>query len=81
MMLDFKKFVYSYFHFYGALKFLYDPHYTLTNLPFLRLTISIESSQLRISSCHSPIVAQDTLDLIIQTLEDFPIYSWSAIQV
>ncbi len=49
---------------YCRLKFLCDPHYTLTNLLFLRKSPSVATRQLRIIILLLPIVAGVALDVL-----------------
>jgi hypothetical protein len=62
--LDFSNLLNPPFNFVLAAKFFCGPHYTLNNLPFLRKTVSVVTSRLRIFIHFLPIVAGVVLDVL-----------------
>ena len=75
---------------YRLLKFLCDPHYTLTSLLFLRKSVSVATSRLRIFTLLLPIVAGVALDVlgnqkvqlyVLPTLADFSSFLRNAVSV
>jgi hypothetical protein len=89
--LDFSNLLNPTFNFVLAAEFFCGPYYTLTNLPFLRKTVSVVTSRLRIFIHFSPIVAGVALDVLgnqsaaissyVPTLADFSSVLRNAVSV
>ncbi len=56
------------FIFNGPMEFFCNSNWTLINLPFFRKLASVDTSQLQMYSCHSPVVAGNAKHIIVNRL-------------